>query len=446
MMDRKQFDKIKEIIFNSSKANDIQINYFKNTSFLTRLANSYIHQNVHENNADIVINVIFGKQAGVASTNDLTRKGLIKALRNAEKIAKLNPEDPDYPGLPEGNQIEYYKQFNQTTDKTTPKQRAEMLKEVVKLCSEKNVNASGFVSTKTECLGVATTNGADSFAAISNAILYIITDKGLGTGFAKESQNDFSKINFKKVTNTAIEKCLLSQNSISIDPGEYTVILEEPAVAKMLEFLTFFAFGTKGYHEGRSPLVGKVGKRVFGKNITITDNWNHKKAAGIPFDSEGVKRSKVSLVKDGIFNGLVYDNYYSKKFKTKNTGHALPPGMPYGPLPLNIVLSKGKTTPEEMIRSTKNGILVTRFHYTNISDPMKTLYTGMTRNGTFLIKNGRIAKSIKNMRFTQSIFDALNNVTQISNSQIASGGVMGGGTIVPKLKIKKINFTGKTDF
>ncbi len=446
MIDKKRFDNIKDIIFNSSKANDIQINYFKNTSFLTRLANSYIHQNVHENNGNIVINVIFGKKTGVASTNDLTRKGLIKALRNAEKIAKLNPEDPDYPGLLQGIQVEYYKQFNQTTDKTTPKQRAEMLKQVVKLCSEKNVNASGFISTKTENFGVATTNGADCFSAISSSHLFIITDKGLGTGFAEENQVDFSKINFKKVAKTAIEKCLLSQNSISVDPGEYTVILEEAAVGEMLAYLTYFAFSTKGYHEGRSPLVGKIGKRVFGKNISITDNWNHKKASGIPYDSEGVKRSKISIVKDGIFKGLVYDNYYSKKHNVKNTGHALPPGMIYGPLPLNIALSKGKTTPEDMIRTTKKGILVTRFHYTNISDPMKTLYTGMTRNGTFLIKNGKIINSIKNMRFTQSIIDALNNVTQISNSQIFSGGFMGGGTVVPKLKIKKFNFTGKTDF
>ncbi|HDS09232.1 MAG TPA: hypothetical protein ENN73_03305, partial [Firmicutes bacterium] len=336
MVDKKRFQKIVKFIFKNSRAEDIQIFYSSNVSYLTRLANSYIHQNVHENDERLVVNSIFGKKTGVATTRDLSEKNIVKTLRIAETIAKHRPEDPDYPGLPQGSQITAVKKYSEKSSKTTPVQRAKILRDIVKICGNAGVNASGYISTNYSALGAATSKGADCFSVISNAHLFIITDKGLATGFAEDENIDFFKINYEKVANIAVEKCLKAIDPISVEPGDYTVILEEPAVGEMLAYFNYIAFNTKNFHEGRSALCGKEGKPVAGKNITIIDNWNHTKGLGIPFDSEGVPRKKITLIENGIFKNLAYDNYLSRKFKKKNTGHALPPGMFYGPMPLNL--------------------------------------------------------------------------------------------------------------
>lgn len=444
--DRKRFNKIKKLVFKYAKADDIQINYMSENSFLTRLANSYIHQNVHEKNETLIIKLAIGKKLGVASTNNPTEKNIKKTVSQARKIARLNPEDPDYPGLPDGVQIDYDNRFVEATHKITPKQKAEILKRVVGKCSDSGVNASGFLKSGTHFMAVATDKGADCACIYTDSHLFIITDQGMATGFAEDRNIDISKLDWESVADVAIEKCLLSRNPISIKPGEYTVILEEPAVSEMLAYFSWIAFNAKSYHENRGALSGMMGKKVMGKNITIIDNWRNRNGRGLPFDSNGVKRKKIDLIKDGVFVNMVHNYYLAKKYNQRNTGHALPPQASHGALPLNMVLKPGNSNLEKMIKSTKKGILVTRFHYTNIVDPIRTIYTGMTRNGTFLIKNGKIESGIKNLRFTQSILKAFSNVMAISKQGKFSGGFMGGGSITPALKIKKFNFTGTTEF
>ncbi|MDD3627184.1 MAG: metallopeptidase TldD-related protein, partial [bacterium] len=283
MVDNKRFQKIKKFIFKNSRADDVQVLYTSSVSYLTRLANSYIHQNVHENTETLIVNSIFGKKIGVATTRDLSEKNIIKTIRIAEAIAKNRPEDPDYPGLPLGAEIFYTDKFNEKSSGTTPQQRANILKDIVKICNKSGVNASGYVSTDFSNFAVATTKGADCFCALSNAHLFIITDKGFATGFAEDENIDFFKLNHEKVAKIAVEKCLKSVDPISVEPGDYTVILEEPAVGEMLAYFNYIAFNTKSYYEGRSALSGKLGKQVAGKNITIVENWKHPKGQGMPF-------------------------------------------------------------------------------------------------------------------------------------------------------------------
>jgi predicted Zn-dependent protease len=213
----------------------------------------------------------------------------------------------------------------------------------------------------------------------------------------------------------------------------------------MLSFLAWLEFGAKRFYEKTSLISKKMGKRITGKNITIYDDWTHKLTIGFPFDFEGVKRKKVILIKNGIAKGIVTDSYYAQKLKMKNTGHSLVQPAPYGPFPLNLIFEKGNKKKEEMIKSIDKGIYVTRFWYTRVVDPDKTLITGMTRDGTYFIENGKISYPIKNLRFLINIYETLNNVKMISREQRYYGEELF-GVVAPALVIENFNFQSKTEY
>ncbi len=247
------------------------------------------------------------------------------------------------------------------------------------------------------------------------------------------------------LADTAIEKALLSQNPVSIKPGRYRVILEEEAVAQLISFLAFIGFGALAFQEQRSFMYGKIGQEIVAKTITIWDDALDNRTIGFPFDFEGVPKQKIVLVEKGTAKNVVYDSHTAQRENKESTGHALPAPNPYGPIPTNLFLSGGNSSVEEMISSTKKGVLVTRFHYTNVEDPIKTVLTGMTRDGTFLVENGKIVTGVKNLRITQSILEALNNVELISEkTRLVDTGF--GACNVPALKIKDFRFTGVTEF
>ena len=192
--------------------------------------------------------------------------------------------------------------------------------------------------------------------------------------------------------------------------------------------------------EGRSFLSGKVGKKLFGDNINIASDVYHPLHRDVPFDSEGVPTKRVQLIRDGVAENLVYDRLTAKRHGLEPTGHGLGPRGKLGAIPRALVMEGGRDTLEEMISSTERGILVTRFHYHNLVDPMKLIVTGMTRDGTFWIEDGRIRFGIKNLRFNQSLLDLLNSVEMTSEPVYVSGAV------VPALKAREFNFTSSTEF
>jgi predicted Zn-dependent protease len=206
-------------------------------------------------------------------------------------------------------------------------------------------------------------------------------------------------------------------------------------------------FGALAYQEGRSFLSGKLGKKFMGENINISDDIYHPMVRGMPFDFEGMPKKKVSLIEKGVARGVVYDRLTAKKGKTHSTGHGLPQPNSHGPLPGALILHPADSSVAEMIASTKKGLLVSEFHYTNVLDPLKLIITGMTRNGVYLIENGVITKSVKNMRFTESVLAALSNVELISRDAELQKGIFGGGGFVaPALKINNFNFSSETKF
>jgi predicted Zn-dependent protease len=173
--------------------------------------------------------------------------------------------------------------------------------------------------------------------------------------------------------------------------------------------------------------------------VTIYDDAYDTKTIGFPFDFEGVAKKRVTFIQDGVAQGVVYDSYTANRWKGENTGHALLPPNPYGPFPINLIMKPGESSRDEMIRTCQKGLLITRFWYVRIISPKETLVTGMTRDGTFLIENGKITRPVKNLRFQERIMNALNNVEQVSKETECHSAV------VPALKIRDFNFIGGTE-
>jgi predicted Zn-dependent protease len=270
-----------------------------------------------------------------------------------------------------------------------------------------------------------------------------------GSSRVEAGARDVRNIDCEEIARRAVSKAKLAQNPIKIEPGKYEVILEELAVSELVQWLGYIGFNAMRYQEGRSPFCGKLGKKVMSSNITIWDDGLEKGGCPFPFDLEGVSKRKVMLVENGIIKGLVYDYTTAKKENKESTGHAS--GMPTsGPMPFHLFMEGGDSTIEDMIGSTKKGILVTRLWYINIIDPMTLTITGTTRDGTFLIEEGKIVKAVKNLRFTQSILEAFSKVSELSTPIFIASSENYGipflfGAKVPAVKIKEWNFTGVTE-
>jgi len=238
------------------------------------------------------------------------------------------------------------------------------------------------------------------------------------------------------------EKALLGGKKIELPPGKYTVLLEEEPVAHLLLFLAFMGLGGKTFAEGRSFMVGKIGKRITGENVTIIDDATDPRTAGIPFDYEGVPKRRVVLIDKGIARDVVRDSYYAKKLGKESTGHALRPDNKYGPYPRNMIFEGGSIKKREIIRSIERGIIITRFWYVNFLNPMKTMVTGTTRNGTLLVEEGKVKGGVEDMRWVTNILESFSKIKYLSQ-ELTLRTRYGAHLLVPQIVVEDFHFTGE---
>jgi PmbA protein len=241
-----------------------------------------------------------------------------------------------------------------------------------------------------------------------------------------------------------VEKAERSRDPRTAEPGAYTVILEPAATSTIMQFLAFLGLGAKPFLEERSFMSGKIGEKIASELITIVDDPIAPDSLGLPFDFEGSPARRVALIERGVAAGVVWDRTTAMKGGRESTGHALPPPNPYGPVPLNLRMEPGESTIEQIIASTERGLLVTRFHYSNVVNEKEAILTGMTRDGTFLIEDGRIAHGVKNLRYTQNAIEALSNVEAVGDKTEISTELFFGGSRAPALKIRDFKFSSST--
>jgi predicted Zn-dependent protease len=264
------------------------------------------------------------------------------------------------------------------------------------------------------------------------------------SGWAKASACRCGDLHPHELAQTAVGKAAASRDPVELAPGRYTVILEPAAVLDLLGQM-FGDFSATAIRDGRSFLNDRVGKKLFASNIAIHDDVYHPLESGAPFDGEGVPRRRLTLVEDGVIREVAYSRQAAQLAGAEPTGHGFPLPNEIGEAPMNIVVAGGQTPLDEMIAATPRGILVTRLWYIREVDPYEKIMTGMTRDGTFLIEDGAVARGVRNFRFNQSLIDLLNNVEALSPAVRASG-EEAFDMVVPAMKVHGFNFTEVTRF
>jgi predicted Zn-dependent protease len=442
-------NKAKEIcnkIFKLSKADETEVIIHNTFSSLTRYANNRIHQNVNTNDYAISIRAVIGKKTGIVTINQIDKYALEKAVEDVIEITKLQNDIQDLLPMPKKQKYEHVKTYFRNTVDFSPLRRAKWIKEIIEIAYENKVVVSGSFEINVDTIVIATSSGIFGYYKGTDAELSVFTLNGDRMGWAGKFTRDVSNINHIEIARRSIEKATSFGNAREIVSNDYPVILEAKAVADLISHLSF-GFSALSYLEKRSWLNKRMNKKIFSSLFTLEDNVYHPIYQGLPFDFEGMPRQRITLIKDGIPVNLVYDRITAKKMKKKPTGHSLPIPNYNGAIPFNLVIEKGNKTFEEMIKSTKKGILVTALHYTNIVEPKNMVITGMTRGGTFWIENGEIAYPIKTLRFNQSIIEALSNIEMIENKQeVFKNWWNVTSSIVPSMKITRFKFTSSSKF
>jgi PmbA protein len=411
---------------------------------LTRFANSQIHQNVYNAEDSVTITIIHDKKISTVSTNLLSEEELTKAVLDAEENLKFLPQgDVELPKLELPIEIASEEYDLELSDKFNILNRAKLIKEGIDLLEEDYI-AAGALSLTSFAVCMGNNKNVRRYARVDTiSFNAVVMHKDGASGYAEYVTNKSEELNVVEQFKVAYNKCKMGIDPMSIEPGSYDVILEPLAVGDLLLYMSFIGFSAKDVRTGTSFLTGKLGEKVFGENITIRDDVNNENTMPIYFDLEGYERTSLNLIEKGVAKELSYDVKTAIADNVSPTGHSFGYGGDGG-IPINIVMDGGNDTLEGLIKSTKKGLLVSRFHYMNIVDPRQSILTALTRDGLFLIEDGEIKGAVKNMRFTESMLHAFNKVTGISEERTKVPGAMG-FSYVPTLKIEDFHFTSKTE-
>jgi predicted Zn-dependent protease len=443
MMTREQISDILNKVISSSNASQTEALFMGGDSYLTGFANNYIHRNVGESNYSLSVRVAFGKKLGQASVSEFSEDAINSVVRRAEQIAELQAERQSFISFakPEEGTVSLSKIVD---ERVPPLLRAEYVKKIVDKTKELNLNASGKFETGAMQIAIKNSLGVERFFENSQTTLKSVVMSDTSSGYSAETAESVSQIHLDEIIEESIEIAEKSKNPQTIEPGKYEVILTPYALAEFISHMAYLAFNERAVEDGTSFMLDNFGKKILGDNITIYDDGFSSKTMPLPFDFEGVPKKKVVFVENGVAREVAYDTFFAYKKGLESTGHSLPQPSPYSPYPMNIIMEGGKSTKDEMISHIERGLYVQRFWYTNPMDPRKLIITGMTRDGLFLIENGKITKPVKNMRFTESIITALNNCLELSREYKLIYDMA--AITVPFARVKDFTFTSGTNF
>jgi predicted Zn-dependent protease len=474
MLTRDQAAEIFARIRKYSSADEVECLFYGGYSALTRFANNTIHQNVAEENYGVSVRTVFGGRTARATTNKFDDESLRNVVRASESLAKVQQPDADLLPVPDAGegpirlrsgQVRATQgshtrtvptRYFEATAKLTPGQRADAVGQVVSIAQKQKLTAAGIFSNSEAVEGIFNSRRLSDWHAQTSAEISVTMLASDSSGWQKANFPNVANLDAVSLAKIAATKAVNSAAPREIAPGKYTVILEPAAVLDTVGF-AFFDFGGLAILDQRSFLNNRIGPRLFGENITIWDDVAHPLQSGSPFDGEGMRRQRVQLVENGVVKRLVYARATAAKMKKSEyadkvgvvepTGHGFPIPNEIGEAPMNIVFESAHEpkTVEQMIASTERGILVTRLWYIREVDPYEKILTGMTRDGTFLVEDGKIVCGIRNFRFNQSLIDMLSNVEQMS-TPVRTSGEESFDMVVPAMKVRDFNFTEVTKF
>ncbi|RPD46224.1 TldD/PmbA family protein [Hymenobacter sediminis] len=418
-------------------ADECQATLQGRTSGNVRYARNSVSTAGSRDNVSLVVEARFGKRAGVATCNQFDDATLRRCVQRAEEIARLAPEDPEYMPLLGPQQYLTPVSYAASTAGITPDFRAQAAGDSIALCAAKQLTAAGYLEDGASFLALRNNKGLEAYQQSTNLDFSVTvrTPDGTGSGYAVADFTDASKFNAKALTQIAADKAAGSRNAKALEPGKYTVILEPAALVSDEGLLNnlVYNFGAREADEGRSFLSKKgggnrTGEKLFDPRITIYSDPLNAQAPGGVFDGEGLPVKRMNWVEKGVVKNLYYTRYWAQKTGKQPTAFSG-----------NFIMEGGTQSVQDLIKSTAKGILVTRLWYIRDVDPQTLLFTGLTRDGTFYIENGKIKHPVKNFRFNESPVIMLNNIEAIGKP------VRLGGNLVPPLKIRDFTFTSLSD-
>ncbi len=435
--------RLAERVLSHSRADQARVNVSSGSEGNTRFAVSQISTAGDSSNLTVVVTSAFGNRVASASTNRIDDDSLRRVVETSERLARLVPEDREYMGeLGAQQYVDVEGVFPATAD-LTPAQRAQAVELVNGPARERRLQATGFLVHGTGSSAVATTRGLFAYNAQSRAnfTTTVRTPDGTGSGWAGIGANDWSQVNTAELGARAIDKAERSRQPRAVEPGRWTVVLEPTAVANMVQ-LMMGALSARNADEGRSFFSrrgggNKIGEKVLDERVTIVSDPADRALLSAPFTGEGLPNRRTMWFENGVVRNLIYDRYWAQRQNRQ------PSGFPSG-----WMMQGGTASLDDMIRSTPRGLLVTRFWYIRGVDPRTILFTGLTRDGTFLIENGRVTHPVKNLRWNESPIFILNNLEMMGRPERVSPSESAGlapTVLVPPLKVRDFTFTSLSD-
>jgi len=433
--------RICERVIGFSKADECRVLINGNRTGNIRYAQNSVSTAGLNENVQLTVSVAFGKRQGTASLNEFDDKSLEKAVRRAEDVARLAPENPEF--LPAIGKQEFRASatFNQDTAAIDPEFRAEVASHSIVAGRKNKLVTAGFFVDTTGFETIANSNGVFGHQEFTNLSFTCTarTEDGRGSGWVTRAANDVRRFDAREASAVAIEKALRSVEAKALEPGRYTVILEPAATSEIIGRM-FGAFDARQADEGRSFLSKKgggnrLGEKLFDEQVNVwADPWD-KDVPVRPWDSNSMlARERTDIIKNGKVASLDYSRYWAARQKARASGR-------HG----NMIMAGGSKSMEELIASTRKGVLVTRTWYIRTVDPQSLLLTGLTRDGTFYVENGKIKHPIKNFRFNESPVSMLNNLDELGKPQVIGGDEVRFQMVIPPMKVRDFNFTSLSD-
>jgi predicted Zn-dependent protease len=424
---------IMERALSFSTSESCEINLNGNESGNIRYARNSVSTSGHRSNQTMAVQASFGNKSGTATIDEFDDESLKKVVKRAEELAKLSPENPEFV-KPLGPQT--YNEsisFSEKTASISPEYRAEVAGKSISAAKAKDVTAAGFFNDNSGFSAMLNSSGLFAYNKSTNTDFTVTmrSNDGTGSGWVTRDFNDVSKFDAEEASRVAIDKALMSKNARAIEPGKYTVILEPAASIGLLENLAR-SFDARRADEGRSFMSkdggSKLGQKIVDERINAWSDPLHPDVPGATWNREGQPLNKTSWIENGVVKNLSYSRYWAQQ-----------KGVDALPSPSNFIMQGGDASLEDLIKDTKKGILVTRLWYIRSVDPQTLLYTGLTRDGTFYIENGKIKYPVKNFRFNESPIIMLNNLEALGQQ------VRVDGSLIPYMKVRDFTFTSLSD-
>ena len=420
----------------------------------TRLANTRVIQDSRIDDAQLIVKALVDDRLGAVTTNDLTAEGLVRARRSAAEIARSAAAKTFPAGFNGDGQNGEVRApaFDSETAEAKPSDRARWLEGPLSQAAKANLLLAGNFHTGQIETAIWNTAGLARYAKTTRAEANLIALDGLqpgdSTGYAGALQSGVQGLDLGSIAHRALDKALAGRSPAELEPAAYDVLLEPAAVASLLEWLNVIGFNSEAVEKNMSFMSDNLGNRITGQHVTLIDDPTASDAPGVPFDSEGTTKQNILLIENGVARNHVFDREAGHKAGCSSTGHAGFGGVfSKGAVPTHLSMSAGQDDVSDLMSRIERGISVTRFHYVNgMLEPMRAVMTGLTRDGTFLIENGKRSQGIRNLRFTDSVLEAFSRIEGLSRTRERIGTWWSalGALTAPAVLIRGLQFTGKT--